>query len=51
MSYGTRSSPKRRALSRRQSSNTSRSEASLAQLSRELGIDAKAVAKWRERDG
>jgi hypothetical protein len=49
MHYGTSSSRLRHDHARRQSCNTSRSQASLAQLSRELGINPKTVAKWRKR--
>ncbi len=45
MLYGTSSSRQRHD----QSSNTSRSQASLAQLSRELGVNPETVAKWRKR--
>ena len=46
--FGTGSSWERHDHARRQSCNTA-SQASLAQLSRELGINPKTVAKWRKR--
>ena len=47
--YGTSSSRQRHDHAHHPSSNTSRSEASTAALSRELGINPKTVAKWRQR--
>ena len=49
MPYGASSLRQRHAHARCPSSNTSRSEASTAALSRELGINPKTVAKWRQR--
>ena len=49
MPYGTNSSWQRHDYARRPRSNTSRSQASLAELSREFGINPKTVAKWRKR--
>jgi len=46
--YGTGTSRVRHDHARRLSSNTAR-QASLAKLSRELGINPKTVAKWRRR--
>ena len=46
--YGTGTSRVRHDHARRPSSNTAR-QASLATLSRELGINPKTVAKWRKR--
>ena len=48
--YGTSSSRERHDHARRQSSNTAIASSSLAQLSRELGINPKTVAKWRKRE-
>ena len=46
--YGTSSSRQRHDHARHPSSNTA-SEASLAALSRELGINPETVSKWRKR--
>ena len=49
MPYGASSLRQRHAHARCPSSNTSRSEASTAALSRELDINPKTIAKWRKR--
>ena len=52
MPYGTNLSWQRHDNARRQSSDAAmqRSQASLSDLSRELGINPKTVAKWRKRE-